>query len=106
MPVADLRLTLPRWIDGEVDAARVHADDATRVRAQRFYDVCGRLGASVGAAALQFPLSHPAVATVVCGLRSTAEVDSAVQRMRAPLPPSLWSDLRNAGLLDANTITP
>ena len=32
MPVADLRLTLPRWIDDEVDAARVHADDATRVR--------------------------------------------------------------------------
>lgn len=31
MPVADLRLTLPRWIDDEVDAARVHADDATRV---------------------------------------------------------------------------
>lgn len=82
------------------------ADDATRVRAQRFYDVCGRLGASVGAAALQFPLSHHAVATVVCGLRSTAEVDSAVQRMRAPLPPALWSELRNAGLLDANTITP
>ena len=31
MPVADLRLTLPRWIDDEVDAARVHADDAMRV---------------------------------------------------------------------------
>lgn len=81
-------------------------DDATRARAQRFYDVCGRLGASVGAAALQFPLGHPAVATVVCGLRSTAEVDSAVQRMHAPLPPALWSELRNAGLLDANTRTP
>ncbi|HKR76040.1 MAG TPA: aldo/keto reductase [Rhodanobacter sp.] len=82
------------------------ADAATRARAQRFYDICGRLGASVGAAALQFPLAHPAVATVVCGLRSSAEVDSAVQRMRAPLPPTLWSELRQAGLIEADAIAP
>lgn len=82
------------------------ADDATRARAQRFYDVCDRRGIAVGAAALQFPLAHPAVATVVCGLRSPAEVDSAVQRMHAPLPPALWSELRNAGLLDATASTP
>ena len=82
------------------------ADHATRARAQRFYDTCGRFGASVGAAALQFPLAHPAVATVVCGLRSPAEVDSAVQRLHTPLPPALWNELRNAGLLDANMPAP
>jgi D-threo-aldose 1-dehydrogenase len=43
---------------------------------------------------------------VVCGLRSTAEVDSAVQRMHAHLPPALWNALRQAGLLDANAATP
>lgn len=82
------------------------ADATTRTRAQRFYDVCGQFNVSVGAAALQFPLSHPAVATVVCGLRSAAEVDSAVQRMHAHLPPALWSELRQAGLLDTNAATP
>ncbi|MBD8873025.1 aldo/keto reductase [Rhodanobacter sp. DHB23] len=82
------------------------ADAATRARAQRFYDVCGQFGASVGAAALQFPLGHPAVATVVCGLRSNAEVDSAVQRLHAPLPPALWTELRQTGLLVADAITP
>jgi len=82
------------------------ADAATRARAQRFYDLCGRLGASVGAAALQFPLAHPAVATVVCGLRSPAEVDSAVQRINSPLHPALWDELRRAGLLDACASTP
>lgn len=82
------------------------ADAATRARAQRYYDVCAHFGASVGAAALQFPLGHPAVATVVCGLRSAAEVDSAVQRMHAPLPPSLWPALRQAGLIDADAVTP
>lgn len=82
------------------------ADAATRARAQRYYDLCERFGVTVGTAALQFPLAHPAVATVVCGLRSSAEVDSAVQRMHTPLPPTLWNELRNAGLLDANTPTP
>lgn len=82
------------------------ADAATRARAQRFYDICSRLGASIGAAALQFPPAHPAVATVVCGLRSPAEVDSAAQRLHASLPPALWNELRQAGLLDANAATP
>ena len=82
------------------------ADAATRARAQRFYDLCGQHGIAVGAAALQFPLAHPAVATVVCGLRSPAEVDSAVRRMDTSLPPALWTDLRQAGLLDADARTP
>lgn len=82
------------------------ADTATRARAQRFYDICGRRGIAVGAAALQFPLAHPAVATVVCGLRSPAEVDSAVQRINTPLHPALWDELRQAGLLDACASTP
>ncbi|MBD8880440.1 aldo/keto reductase [Rhodanobacter sp. 7MK24] len=82
------------------------ADQATRARAQRFYDVCGQFGASVGAAALQFPLGHPAVATVVCGLRSMTEVDSAVRRLQTALPPTLWDQLRQAGVLDANARTP
>ena len=82
------------------------ADAATRARAQRYYDLCSRLGTTVGAAALQFPLAHPAVATVVCGLRSPGEVDSAVRRMQAPLPPALWEELRQSGLLDAGASTP
>jgi D-threo-aldose 1-dehydrogenase len=82
------------------------ADAATRARAQRYYDLCARFRVTVGAAALQFPLAHPAVATVVCGLRSPAEVDSAVQRMHEHLPPALWDELRRAGLLDACASTP
>lgn len=82
------------------------ADAAIRARAQRFYDICGRFGAGVGAAALQFPLAHPAVATVVCGLRSPAEVDSAARRVRTPLPPMLWTELRQAGLIEADAIAP
>jgi D-threo-aldose 1-dehydrogenase len=82
------------------------ADAPTRARAQRFYDIAAQTGASVGAAALQFPLLHPAVATVVCGMRSASEVHSAVSRLDAALPPELWAQLRSAGLLAPSAVTP
>lgn len=82
------------------------ASPAIRARAQRYYDICERTGAVVGEAALQFPLAHPAVAKVVCGLRSTDEVDSAVERMRATVPAATWAALINEGLLDAGVPTP
>ena len=82
------------------------ADEATIARAQRFYDVLARSHTDVGAAALQFPLAHPAVASVVCGLRSIAEVDQAAARIRAPIPADAWRALREAGLLLDGVPTP
>ncbi|MBT2119643.1 aldo/keto reductase [Dyella sp. LX-66] len=82
------------------------ADAAVRARAQRFYDVCAEAGASVGAAALQFPLFHPAVATVVCGMRTPDEADAAAARRDAALPADLWPRLRDAGLLGEHAVTP
>lgn len=75
-------------------------------RAQRFYDACARTGTDVGAAALQFPLAHPAVVSVVCGLRSVAEVDAALLRQRAEIPATTWKTLRDEGLLAAGAPTP
>ena len=82
------------------------ADTATVAQAQRFYDVCAHTGTEVGAAALQFPLAHPAVATVVCGLRSVAEVEAADARLRATVPAATWSALRLANLLANGVPTP
>jgi D-threo-aldose 1-dehydrogenase len=82
------------------------ASPAIKARAQQFYDACARTGASVGAAALQFPLAHPAVAKVVCGLRSATEVDSAIERIRATVPAATWAALVEQGLLDAGVPTP
>ncbi|MEX1827146.1 aldo/keto reductase [Luteibacter sp. CQ10] len=77
-----------------------------RARAQRFYEVCRETGANVGAAALQFPLAHPAVASVVCGLRSVREVDAALARRRDAVPAATWQALRAAGLIEAGVPTP
>lgn len=82
------------------------ADDAVLARARRFYDVLGRSHTDVGAAALQFPLAHPAVASVVCGLRNVAEVDAASERMHVTIPAEAWRDLRSTGLLEDGAPTP
>jgi D-threo-aldose 1-dehydrogenase len=77
------------------------ASEAIRARAQRYYDIGRAEHVDIGAAALQFPLTHPAVATVVCGLRSPEEVHAATRRMAAPLPATLWTRLRDEGLVTA-----
>lgn len=82
------------------------ADDAVLEKAQLFYDICAQTGTDVGAAALQFPLAHPAVASVVCGLRSVPEVDSAAERLRTAIPATTWGELRSAGLLLSGVPTP
>ncbi|TQV03206.1 aldo/keto reductase, partial [Xanthomonas perforans] len=81
-------------------------DTATLQHAQRLYAACAAFGVDIGAAALQFPLAHPAVTTVVAGMRTVAEVRSAATRLAAPVPSALWQRLRNEGLLAAELPTP
>jgi D-threo-aldose 1-dehydrogenase len=75
-------------------------------RARRLYAECALEGIDAGAAALQFPLAHPAVASVVVGLRSVTEVEVALTRARAPLPAHLWARLKQAGLMLADAMVP
>ena len=82
------------------------ASPEIKARAQHFYDLCHRTGAQVGAAALQFPGAHPAVASVVCGLRSMAEVDSALDRMHATVPLATWKALKDKGLIASGVPVP
>lgn len=82
------------------------ADAGTLAHARRLYAACAAHGVDTGAAALQFPLAHPAVATVVAGLRTQREVEIAVARLRASLPADLWRDLRAQGLLEDDLPTP
>ena len=82
------------------------ADPHTLERAHRFYEVLEQADAQVSAAALQFPLAHPAVASVVCGMRSIAEVESADERMKTAIPTDAWRALRDAGLIADGVPTP
>jgi D-threo-aldose 1-dehydrogenase len=68
--------------------------------------VCRRHGVPLGAAALQFPLGHPAIAVVLAGARSCAEFDTDVALMRQAIPPALWAELRERGLVAADAPLP
>jgi D-threo-aldose 1-dehydrogenase len=42
---------------------------------------------------MQFPLRHPAVANVVAGMRTAAQVKSSVSFMQAEIPEGVWPAL-------------
>ena len=68
--------------------------------------VCERHGVALAAAALQFPLAHPAVAAIIPGPRSADEFRANLALLRQPIPPALWQELRDAGLLHPDAPTP
>ncbi len=80
------------------------ADVLTRVR--RIEAVCQSHDIPIAAAALQFVLAHPAVATVVPGSRSRAEAIQNAAWAAMPISPSLWRDLKSEGLLRADAPVP
>jgi D-threo-aldose 1-dehydrogenase len=75
-------------------------------RALRMKEICERHGTPLRAAVIQFTGAHPAVATVLLGGRSAAEVTDGLRMAAHPIPPGLWDDLRSAGLLDAGLPVP
>jgi D-threo-aldose 1-dehydrogenase len=68
-------------------------------RANALADVCEAHGVPLPAAALQFALGHPAVATVCVGARSAEQVQRNAALFDVPIPAALWSDLASAGLI-------
>lgn len=71
-------------------------------RARALAEVCADFGVELPAAALHFPLRHPAVTAVVAGAADPAAVAQNVARMTAPVPDGLWAALLEAGLLAAD----
>lgn len=74
------------------------ASDETLVRAAAIDSVCRRHGASLRAAAVNFPLNNPNVAAVVVGMAAPAEVDENLDALSTPVPGELWRELREGPL--------
>jgi D-threo-aldose 1-dehydrogenase len=68
-------------------------------KVRRIEAVCSRHGVELAAAALQFPLAHPRLASIVAGATKASEVRENVTRMSAPIPRDLWQELKHEGLL-------
>ncbi|MDX3310436.1 aldo/keto reductase [Streptomyces sp. ME08-AFT2] len=92
-------LATPRPVEGAHFDYAPASPDVLR-RARELADVCEAHGVRLPEAAMAFPLRHPAVAGIVLGMRSPEEVRLDAAAFDAPIPDRLWSDLREAGLLD------
>ena len=92
--------------DGEGTYDYEPAPEHVRERVARLRAVCRRHGVPLAAAALQFPLGQPAVASVIPGMRSAAEVRENVRLFNTEIPSSLWEELRGEGLLAEETPVP
>ena len=68
--------------------------------------VCDRHGVPLAAAALQFPLAHPAVAAIIPGPAKVSELEENLALLRRPVPVALWGELRADGLLHPEAPTP
>jgi D-threo-aldose 1-dehydrogenase len=75
-------------------------------RVRRLETVCAAHGVPLAAAALQFPLAHPVVASVIPGMGSPAQARQAVAWLETAIPGGLWDDLRSEGLLHPDAPTP
>ena len=77
---------------------------AARVKA--IAAVCDRHNVPLPAAALQFPLAHPAVAAIIPGPRNADEFRANLALLAQPIPTAFRQDLRAAGLLHPAAPTP
>jgi D-threo-aldose 1-dehydrogenase len=75
-------------------------------RARAIAEICTRHATTLPAAAIAFPLAHPAVVSVCVGSRSASQVERNVALHAEAIPADLWSELKAVGLLRADSPVP
>jgi D-threo-aldose 1-dehydrogenase len=75
-------------------------------RVAQLENVCEEFAVPLAAAALQFPLAHPQICSVLAGLASDAQVQQALAWINTPIPDQLWQRLRECELLHPAAPTP
>lgn len=75
-------------------------------RVKKIEAVCRAHNVALPHAAMQFPLAHPANASIVLGAVSPSEVQRNLAGLTAKIPAALWSDLKKEGLIVAHAPVP
>lgn len=86
------------------DYAPAPGDILHRVR--KLDEVCIAHDTPLIAAALQFPVGHAAVKSIIPGASNPDEVRQNVEIFETPIPAALWSDLKTQGLIRPDAPTP
>jgi D-threo-aldose 1-dehydrogenase len=79
---------------------------AVAARVAAMAAVCARHGVPLAAAALQFPLAHPAVVSVIPGARTAAEINASIANLAHPIAAALWAELKAERLIRADAPVP
>lgn len=79
---------------------RPTVDQALVGRALKIRGICADFEIPLKAAAIQFPLTHPAVTAVIIGAGSALEAQESVDNFRFEIPPQLWVALAAEHLID------
>lgn len=82
------------------------APDDVLDRVRQIEQVCARHNVRLIDAALQFPLAHPAVVTLIPGAKHPAEARSAINLLNADIPAAFWAELKAQDLLLADAPVP
>ncbi|WP_281857969.1 aldo/keto reductase [Litoreibacter halocynthiae] len=94
---------------GAIEGARFDyapASEDILQRVRNLNEVCAAHNTPLIAAALQFPLGHAAVKSVIPGASNPAEVRQNVKIFETPIPSALWSDLKSHGLIRQDAPVP
>src|SRR5271156_3662180 len=73
------------------EASETMLDPIRRIEA-----VCARHGVPPGAAALQFSLRDPRIASTICGVTKPERVQQTLDWARFPIPDAVWEELKAA----------
>ncbi len=68
-------------------------------RVRKIEAVCQRHKVTLASAALQFPLAHAAVCSVIPGAKTAAEVKRNIATIEAPIPRDFWAELKREKLI-------
>ena len=75
-------------------------------RALQLRAICERHEVRLPSVALQFSMAHPAVASVVAGMRSVKECDESLEWAVSKLPAGVWTDLKDEEMISADAPIP
>ena len=72
-------------------------------RVEKLQAICAEYNVDLPSAALQFPLRHKAIASVVTGMRKPTHIEQTIKWLDATIPEAFWQTLKEEGLVDSDT---
>ncbi|NKB28918.1 MAG: aldo/keto reductase [Rhodobacteraceae bacterium] len=82
------------------------ADAEVIEKVRRIEAVCAAHKVSLQAAALQFPMAHPAAVAIIPGAAKPEELVANIASLDVGIPAQFWSDLKSEGLIDSDAPVP